>query len=134
MKETAINISEKIAGLKFDQPALEASFAREGKSVEPDFDGAMRRTLGQYAELYGENLAAHELLRIVRKLRVEDIESRPKSAGKRLFLILKKFEDQKIARLTATRKAFELVGQSRVVLDVEVAVASNYIMQGLGNK
>lgn len=130
MKEAVINLSEKIAGLEFDQPALKASFAQMGKPVKPEFVDAMRRTLGQYAEVYRNDLAAREL----HKVRVEDIERLPDRPARTILLWEKHFAETNRANLAATRKAFELLVQDKAVLDVEVAVASNYIMQDLGNK
>jgi len=46
----------------------------------------------------------------------------------------KQLAENNRADLAATRRAFELLGQEKAVLAVEVAVASNYIMQDLGNK
>lgn len=124
MKEAIINIDERIAGLEFDQVALEASFAQMGKPVEPNFVGAMRRTLGQYAEIYHEDLAIGQLDKI--KVRYNN-----RSLIRTILLCQKQLADQIEPKLTTIRKAFELLGQGRAVVDIEVAVASNFIIQDL---
>lgn len=130
MKEAVINIGERIAGLQFDQPALEANFAQMGKPVQPDFHDAMRRGLGQYAEVFRKDLRAYR----IHKVSVENIRSvEGNSLAKGYLVALKMVADRDRADLKAIRKAFELLGQEKAVLDVELAVASNLIMEGLGN-
>lgn len=129
MRETEINISDRIGRLEFDQPALRASFEQMGKPVDPKFIDIMRRTLYKYAGTYRNDLAAGQLHKVV-----EVIERQPDSPTKTGLLWMKQLAEHNRADLAATRKAFELLGQDKAVLDVEIAVASTYIMQDLGNK
>lgn len=101
-----VDIEEKISGLQFDAEALETSFAQMGRPLTPDFIDTMRATLRQYATAYKQDLTYSPLDQ-------------------------KGMADQTRTQVAATRKAFELLGQGRAVLDVEVTVASNLIMQDL---
>ena len=131
MKEVGIHISDRIARLEFNSPALEASFAGIGKPVTPKFVDSMRTTLVGHARAYRNDLLTPTQ---IFKTRVEDIERQPDSLAKTVLLWQKQLAENNRTNLAATRKAFQLLGQEKAVLDVEVAVASNYIMQDLGNK